>query len=344
MNRISNSVVSASIALFIASTALAEPTASDIATARALVVEGRKLRAEGDVKKAVEKLSAAWALYKTPVTGHELAIAHRAAGQFVEAREMALTVVKMPVEKDEGKASATARAECAAMAEALANKIAKVEIAVSGVPEGASFTVTVDGQPVPSAALSVPRFVNPGKHAAVVTIAGGAEKKVEFEVNEGESKRVDVAMPAPEKKEPPPAEPPKVVTPEPVAPTPTPSAPPAAASETGRTKTGWLTYTGFGVAALGAVIGTITGVQAISTSNKLASACGDGPCPRSEEDRIRSLDTQATISTVSFVIAGVGLTVGVIDLVTGATATKQTSAGKMSIAIGPGSLGFAGSF
>ena len=67
-------------------------------------------------------------------------------------------------------------------------------------------------------------------------------------------------------------------------------------------------------------------------------------CPESEASRIRSQETQATISTVAFVVAGVGLTVGIIDFVTGATATKQTSSTTMSIAVGPGSLGLVGSF
>jgi hypothetical protein len=349
MNRTSNrrsvSIIAAVLALSLVTPVVvfAEPTASDIATARALIVEGRKLRAEGDFKKAVEKLSAAYSLYRTPVTGHELALAYRGTGQFVEAREMALTVVKMPVEKDEGKASETARAECDTMANDLASKVAKVEIAVVGAPEGATMTVTLDGQVLPTASLSVPRFVNPGKHVAVVTIAGGAEKKVEFEVKEGESRRVDVALPAAAAKEPPPPDPtPKIVTPTP-APTPTPTPTPV---DNGRMKTGWLTYTGFGVAAVGAVIGTITGIQAISTSNKLAPLCGDdgNHCPASEASQKKSLETQTTISTVSFIIAGVGLTVGIIDLVTGATATKQTSSTTMSIAVGPGSLGLVGSF
>jgi hypothetical protein len=263
---------------------------------------------------------------------------------------MALTVTKMPVEKDEGKASQTARNECATMANDLASKLPKVELAILGAPAGATPVVTLDGQSIPTAALSVPRFVNPGKHVAVVTIPGGAEKTREFEIKEGESKTVEIALPA-AKVEPSPSPSPSPspgpnpnTTPPPApTPTPTPTPTPAPMHRDERAGAGWLTYTGFGVAAVGLVIGTLTGLQAVSTSHKLDDACNP-LCDPSESSRIRSYETQATISTVAFVVAGVGLTVGVIDLVTGATAPKQTSSGTLSIGVGPGSMGLVGSF
>src|SRR4051812_14764952 len=160
------------LALLVPTTiAVAAPTPSDIATARKLVAEGRKLRTEKDYAHAIEKLGAAYQLYPTPVTGDELALAYRDAGRLIEARETAIAVGRMPVEADEGKASQTARAECATMVSELAKKIAQVVLTIQGAAPNAQFAVTLDGSKVPMAALGEAHMVDPGKHVAVVTMA-----------------------------------------------------------------------------------------------------------------------------------------------------------------------------
>jgi hypothetical protein len=326
---ISNKAIACVLAgtIAISSVALAAPTATDIATARELVVEGRKLRASGEFDKAVEKLKAAYALYPTPVTGDELALAYRDAGKLIEARETALRVVKMPVESDEGKASEAARASCTTMVSELGPKIGQVTLAITGVPADVTPTVTIDGEPVNAAVLGQARAINPGKHVAIVNV-NGVDKRVDFEMGAGEKKTVPIAVEGAAK--PAPTTVPTVVVPPPPPPHPTRV----------ETTTRWLTWTGFGVAGVGLAIGTITGISAMSSSNKLIVNCTDGRCPSSEESRIRSYDNAATISTVSFILAGVGLTVGIIDLATGATATKRT----VSVGIGPASAFVAGSF
>jgi hypothetical protein len=329
-NKLFAKVIAGALASVIAisSVVMAAPSATDIATARELVVEGRKLRAAGEFAKAVEKLKVAYALYPTPVTGDELALGYRDAGKLIEARETALRVVKMPVESDEGKASEAARASCSAMVNDLGPKIGQVTLAITGVPSSATPTVTIDGEPVNAAVLGEPRAINPGKHVAVVTVEA-TEKRVEFEMGAGEKKTVTIAVPEVAAK--------PVPT---VTAVPTVIAPPPPPPTRVESSTGWLTYTGFGVAGVGLAIGTITGLSAMSSSNKLILNCTDGRCPSSEESRIRGYDNAATISTVSFILAGVGLTVGIIDLATGATATKRT----VSVSVGPASAYLVGSF
>ena len=327
MKCFSNSVLCAVLACTLASgIASAAPSPADIATARSLVVEGRKLRQAGEFGKAVEKLQAAFTLYRTPVTGHELALAHRDASQLIEAREIALLVVKMPVESDEGKASETARAECAKMVTELAPKIAKVTLTIVNLPAGSTPMVTIDGDAV--VVFSEPRLINPGKHVAVVK-AGTAEQKVEFALGEGEAKTVEVTMPA------------AAATPTPT-PTPTPTTTNPPSTET-RTSAGWLTWTGFSVGAAGFLVGSIAGAAALSQSGKLHDACDGGfSCPKSEAGAIRTYNATTTISTIGFIVGGIGVSVAVIDLATGATATKKT--GSTHLSIGLGSLGLGGSF
>ena len=328
----SNKIFAATLAatLCLTSLALGAPTAADIATARTLVLEGRKLRAAGEFAKAVEKLKIAYSLYATPVTGDELALAHRDAGQLIEARETALAVVKMPVESDEGKASENARAECAKMISELATRIARVTLSVTHVPAGVSPTVTIDNELVNVAVLAEPRSINPGKHVAVVK-AGSVEKSVEFELKDGEQRSVEIVLPE------------TAATPSPTptpVPTPLPTPTPTPVTRETTTSTGWLTYAGFGAAGAGLVVGSITGLMAMSSSNRLLDRCGRDHlhCPDSETSTLRSYNTTSTLSTIGFVVVGVGLTLGIIDLATGATAKTAT------VSVGLGGLSLQGNF
>src|SRR4051812_9895793 len=81
------------------------PTAADLESARALVKEGRALRASGDVRGALEKFKAGHALGQTPITALELARTYEMVGALVEAREVCLSVARMPVERDETERS-----------------------------------------------------------------------------------------------------------------------------------------------------------------------------------------------------------------------------------------------
>lgn len=324
--------------------AFAAPSPSDVATARALVAEGRKLRAAGDFVHAIEKLKAAYALYRTPVTGDELALAYRDARLLLEARETALEVVRMPVEPDEGKASAKARENCAEMVAELAKRIGRIELVLTAVPPGQEPQVTIDGATIPAAALAEPRQVNPGKHVAVVVVGSLPEKRVEIVVGEGETKKVEIVITT----APPPAPTSLPSTPEkPPEPEkrPTPPKPAVAASSGG---VGWLGWTGFGVGAVGLAVGAVAGGDALSTARTLDARCGsDRLCPAAESSRIEHLDRVTTLSTVGFIAAGVGITVGILDIAFSLTSPKSptTTGGiPVRVGVGPGSCTIVAAF
>src|SRR5258705_12633643 len=81
-----------------------EPNAGDRETARIAFADGNKLRDEGNVRGALEKYKAAFALAPTPVTALEVGRAESDLGQLVEAREVLLRVESIPAKNESPKA------------------------------------------------------------------------------------------------------------------------------------------------------------------------------------------------------------------------------------------------
>ncbi len=108
---------------------------------------------------------------------------------------------------------------------------------------------------------------------------------------------------------------------------------------------------GFGVAGVSVVLGSITGALSLSktSSIKASSACDGSVCNPSEDADLNSAKTMATVSTVSFVVAGVGAVVGIVGLFTGgssAPAPKPDQGARLRVEpmVGLGSLGLRGQF
>jgi hypothetical protein len=185
--------VAASIAAAAPRSAYAAPTEADMAQARELLREGLDLRTKGDAAGAVEKLKAAYALVRTPITAVELGNAYLAANKLVEAREAFLSVARIPVRDEETDRSRAARAQSDNQAEQLAARIPRVHIRVTGVPAD-SVAVTVDGAAIPSEALDAPRFVNPGPHVVTARSTTGATADTRVDLREGESREVELKI------------------------------------------------------------------------------------------------------------------------------------------------------
>jgi hypothetical protein len=170
-------------------------TAADLETARSLFREGRDLRAKGDLLGALEKLKAAHAAGRTPITGMELARTHAMVGQLVEAREVALDVARIPVAADETERSAEARTEAAHLAESLRERIPTLTVHVTGAPAGAVPQVFVDGEELPAALIGEPRKLDPGAHVIAVRAPDGATAMSRATVAERDAQEVAIAYP-----------------------------------------------------------------------------------------------------------------------------------------------------
>jgi hypothetical protein len=144
--------------------------------------------------------------------------------------------------------------------------------------------------------------------------------------------------------EPPPVEPVEPV-PDPVAPPPDPVAPspPSLPPDEGSSSISPLVWVGFGIGAFGLVLGSITGGISFAQAQDLQDTCEDNVCPSSRQDEVDTMLALAHTSTASFVLAGVGVTLGVIGLFIGGDDGDEEAAG-VELQLGPAAVSVSGRF
>ena len=284
------------VALATTRLAAADPNAADIETARGLYVEGLELRDGGKLEMSLARFKAAHALAATPITSLELGRAHALLAELVEARDVLLSVERMPVQTAESAKAANARVEARAMAEQLRERIPALRIVFSPEPLAAPH-VTIDGVAIPAEALASPHKVNPGRHT-IIAEANGARATSGILMGERELRMVTLALGA--------ATAATRAT--------TSSAPPEATREPGPVRpgpTGWF-YVGVGTAGVGVIVGTITGALALSKASALESECTGSACPRSAADDLSASRSLGVVSTIAFGIAGAGAALAIV--------------------------------
>jgi hypothetical protein len=195
--------------------------------------------------------------------------------------------------------------------------------------------------------------VNPGHHTVQ---AGAFERQVDLE--EGDAKKVALDAqatgaqpPAAGQAEPPATEPGAGASSEHTEPANDGTAP-ADAPASGRSAVAnVLTYGGFGVAGAGVILCAVTGLITLTTTSSIKSSghCYGDTCGPEEYDRISTANTTATISNVSFAVAGAGAVAGLVGLLLPKTGGSPAGdAGRSTSRIEPwlgiGSAGVRGSF
>ena len=276
--------------------------AAEKETARRLMEQGRERLAQHDNRGALEAFKAADEIMHVPTTGLMVANEQVALGMLVEARETLARVLHTPAAPGEPEAFQRARASAEQLNQSVEGRIPSLRIDVRGASTAAE--VTVDDITVSPAVLKFPYRLNPGHHVVVAKTARGRASR-ETDVREGETQ--DVVLQISESAAPPP--------PGPVAPA------PAAESRGPNT----LAIVGFGVAGAGVIAGTITGLLMFSKKSALEDGCTNGQCPPSSHSDYTAAYTMATISTVSFIVAGVGAGVGIYGLLTRRAAPSTSS-------------------
>lgn len=280
--------------------AFADPTEDQKKEARNLMAEGREQREEKKFADALESFRKAHTLMGVPTTGIEVAKTALLMGKLVEAREAADEVAKSVPRPKEPEPFVAARAEAQRMSEELDKRIPTISVKLKGVKPGDKIEVRVDERVVGDYG-KVRR--NPGKHVVSAT-AGKETKSADVDLEEGKTAEVPFDFTPP---------PPKKAEPEPPPPPPPPPPP----------DTSWKlpTYGGFGVAGVGLLVGTITGLGAKSKASSAKEQCVDNRCPPSAHADIDGGKSQATLSTLSFGVAIIGAGVGFYGL------TKKPKAG-----------------
>ena len=335
----------ATLGIFLAASSAYASNPADVATARELYKQGADALDAHDPKLAADKLTQAWALVQTPVIGFDLARAQSALGHLVEAREAALSVQRLAVAHDETARSGEARNDAAKLAAQLEPRIPHVVLDVKNLA-GHEATVKLDGNAIPIAVLSVPRQANPGAHLATVDTDDGRHAEGNLDLAERETKTLTLTLDAPKI---------AVVTP-PHTNTTTPKAeptkpPPIIEVTPPPKRSGFspLFWVGLATTGAGLVVGGITGAIAINDAQSVKVNCpnidanGTHVCPTSAIGALSDANTFGTISTIGFVVAGVGVAVLVTGLILGPGTNATAKSAKIMPFLGPVS-GVAGTF
>jgi hypothetical protein len=333
--RIAGCVLAALVWVAAAGTAWAQGKTGDVTQARELFVQASELRDEGDLRGALEKFKAAHALAVNPITSFELARTYAALGMLVEARDTYASIAGLPVQADETERAALARRDGAQAVEDLKSRVPTLKVKVAAPPDAVS--ITLDGEPVPAAELVAPRAVDPGTHHIVATGASGGRAEQTIAVKEGESREVDLELVPPSG-----AHEPRVgAAPQGVA-TSAADASRQAPDGSGN-HFGPFAYAGFGVGAAGFLVGTILAAATLSTASSID--CSTTSCAQSSVDSAHSARDLGIAAVVSYTIGGLGVAVGVTDLLIYKRGPTPPAQGiSVHPWIGAGAAGLHGSF
>jgi hypothetical protein len=285
-----------------------------------------------DFASAYDQCSRAEKLYpsreKPPALLVFLARSCRGIGKFVCARDAYTRVATMELRP--GLSPEAKKAQEAFIEEGrrervvVAEKIGRVTLAVRKAIPG--MKVMLDDTSIDAAAFDVKLPVDPGSHVVTAEATGFEPYEYRFSIAEKEDATAPVSLTPLIKEERP-------------RPPPGPS--------TGRQVATW---SSFGIGAAGLAVGTIFGVQWLSKTSSLSNSCPNKTCPpgsftsqQIEADN-KDLAKKATASGIGFGVAGAGIIVGTILLLT----SPKAEAPKTGVAIRPevgfGSLGVSGSF
>jgi hypothetical protein len=266
--------------------ARADISDADRATARALAVEGQDALDHRDFKLAFDRFSRADALIHAPTLLIGVARAGRPgslAGRrrpTTDPREGARRITAPFFSAlDEAKKELT-----------LAPRVPAVTIVVKGP---AAPQVTIDGEPVPAAALGAKRPADPGARVIRAMAEGFEPGEAKVTLAEGEHRTVTIDLRA-------------AAVQAPVGPV---APQPDSGGGISRTTMGIIAL---GVGGAGLALGGVTGALALSKHSDLEDRCRGSICPPSFQGEVDSYHTLGTLSTIGFIVGGAGVAAGAI--------------------------------
>lgn len=322
----------ASLATFVvfAPSAARADDASGMATARAIGTEGVMLAEQGRCVEAIPKLERAELLYHAPTTAAPLGECYIQIGKLVMGTEMLQRLVREPPTPNR-PAFTVAVARAQKVLDETLPRIGALHVSVQS-PAGASKKMSIDGEVLSDAFFDVDRPTDPGRHTIQVTAPGYLPASAEVTVKEADVLRVQLKL-----------------EPDPNAPVVADSADAKSTStiEGGRSKAPAVIAYGFGVA--GVAVGAAFGLVASGKASDAESKCPNRVCVSGSEGA-RDLDnakSSATISTVGFVVGGVGVATGTVLLLLARSSSSSSTASasaRIEPRIGVGFAGLGGSF
>ena len=314
---------------------LREPTAGDLASARNALREGLALREKGDTNGALARLQSAWDFVPTPITGFELGKTHLLLGHVLQAHELFAKVGRLPASMEESARSESARDESARLMKEIYPRIPQLRLKLT-LPPNATAEVKIDDEKVQMSGTETTRSVEVGPHDIVAKAGDGPEQKVHLEVAESETRDV------------------------PLSPQWIPPAPKPVLGPTGQVlyvrQTNPLTFIGFGIAAAGIIITSVSAVVFVDARADAKERCGQRYCPPARTlgeqqtnpyfDRdYDSADSRWKVSAIAMAVGGVTAVVfGTVGAVFAMRPIKERVTATVKPTFGPGGAGLQGTF
>jgi PEGA domain len=318
------------------STAAWAESAEDRESARQFLDRGDEQVEKGDLEGALASYRAAHELMHVPTTGLEVARLLVKLGKLVEARDVALEVVRMPTGPKESRAFKVARTAAETMARELAAQIPSLRIELT--PPGAAdeTTLEIDQRTVPLSALDLGYSLNPGAHRIRISATGyeTASRSITLRPGESQTLRIELVPDATQTAKP-------IAKPKaPVA-----KAPPREAAGSLRTSspvtpedegsTTWPQWLGFSLGGAGLIVGTVTGVLSLDRTRAASEHCTGNKCTPEARGDLDEAMKMANISNVGFGVAALGTAIGLTGILLSSGSSEKTSA-KVHVTAGPG--------
>lgn len=334
------------------------------AGARTLATEGAQAFNEGRFKEAVDLFTKAESLMHAPPHLLFAARAHAKLGQFVRAREAYMKVIKEQLSPNAPQAFRDAQTAAEEERKQVEPHIGRLTIKVEGAEGAKDLVVAVDGQPTSLVLLGVPQPMDPGDHTITATATGFKGAPVTASLKDAGVGAVTLRMEV-DNSVPPPAAGPAAGAAGPAVSLAPNGAPPSDSAGGGNSGMRIGSYVGFGVGAVGIVLGTVF-VMKSSANRKDANAANEtleqigsttgGACSVAggtcrgdipQAQKVADLDDKArsakTLGVVGYVVGGVGVAAGVTLFVLSNKKTEPTAA-FVAPYVGLGAVGVRGAF
>ena len=295
----------------------AEPTAADRATARALAREGFEALKSDDFVTAEDRFRRADALVHAPTLVVDHARALVGLGRLVEAHERYSLVLREGVSPNAAWPWKRAYADAQKEIEVIKQRLAWLTIDVEGPTEP---QVSVDGKPIPAAAVGVRRATDPGERSIkaggvgfypkeeTVNLVEGAEQTVSFELE---------AMPPEVAAESQPQSQAEGAAGQEQRPADGPPAEPA--------KDNTLAYVALGVGGAGLVAWGVSGVFFLKEHATLQDECANNKCEPEQQEHKDRYETLGWLSGAAFGVGVAGVATGVTLLLLNDSDTTEAT-------------------
>ena len=317
------------LASLTSSSAFAEgASAADKATAKTLATEGDAALKKKDYQTAFAKFDEAARLVPDSATvALGLARAQLGLGKPVDAKESYNNVIRAAGLPGAAPAYKAAQKEAEKDLKTIDAKIGGIVVTLEGPTEA---TITVDGSP---AKPGERKAVNPGDRVVKGSAPGFRPAEEKVTVKEGADAKVTLKMEKDAPKEAPKVEAPAV---------PEEPPPPPPKGSPGLRTAAWISA---GVGVAGLAVGGVFGFLAKGKHDDLKKTCLNGElCPMSEKSNIDSFKSNANISTIGFIVGGVGVVAAIPLFIASRPSKDAPPSTSAFLTVGPSSFAVSGSF